>query len=59
MQIFGKQKLHQVFLKNNFIRTRASDFLKIKNILRTIEPQKRNQIKNSASFKIEIKNKLA
>ena len=27
------------FYKNNFIRTRASDFVKIKNNFRTIEPR--------------------
>jgi len=31
--------LHHIFYKNSFIRTQASDFSKIKNNLRTTEPQ--------------------
>ena len=46
------------FYKNNFIRTRASDFLKIKNILETNEPQKRNEIKNSEPQLLILKNNL-
>ena len=44
--------VHAFFNKNNFIRTRASDFVKIKNNFRTIEPRTTGKLRTTLFYTI-------